>query len=83
MRKAFKRRLQRSKEKLLAYFLGWKVRRIISLLEAKIKDYVKADLNLEKRQKLKTDFHRYYQKIATEKLYIKKYYEVRKKEKLG
>jgi hypothetical protein len=46
-----------SKIKLLAYAKGWRVRRAISILENRIKQYVHCDNTVEKAL-IKSEFHK-------------------------
>ena len=64
----------RSQAKLLAYALGWKIRRCLSILEKKIKEFVKEDNQLIKA-KIRRDFLKMFDKAMLEKLYLQKYYE--------
>ena len=60
--------------RLKALFDAWVIRRSITLLEYKVKEFVHED-SIIKKNKLKREFHRLFKKIIKDKLFIYKKYK--------
>ncbi|CDW76143.1 UNKNOWN [Stylonychia lemnae] len=64
--------LRNSKQKLEALSNGWRLRRCLSLLEYKVRDFVD-ETDQKKKNKQRRRFHQMLEKVLQKKLYIKKY----------